>query len=220
MRQAILGGLLALFLVGAGAAPARSRPVGDWQVEIDPMTEMLTQFRTEVATARVPLIIRAKSFDVKFDGDAIVSRQDKLAILARWTGVVVEALKVSGLRPMDGPGSTAQQRQQLAEMRQKLVDRMPFGLRSQMCNRIGNIPMLMDDSRAACTARDGAYAAFVMEFRPQESVASDFGSLGVIAIGFGACGESGRYAEVRLDNTWDRAERALFDELLAHGVQE
>jgi hypothetical protein len=202
------------------ATGARSEQIGHWLLEIDPMTEMIAKFREDVEAARAPIILQAASFDLKYDGDGAPSDPTKRATAARWSRVIIDALKLSGLRTMDGPGVTPQQRQQIDEMRQKMIERMPFGMRSQARSQIGDIVLLFDDRVAPCARIDGAYAAFIMMINPQSGVASDYGSIGVFAIGMGACGERGGYAERRLGSTLNRAHRALIRDLWMHGAEQ
>lgn len=206
--------LLALY----PASTASGEQIGQWRLEIDPMTEPLTQLREEVARTGAPFTIVAASYDFKYDGDAPVSDEQKLAALARWSRVLVDALGISGLRLIDESQISAQERQQFAEMRQKFVDHLPFGMRAQMRDQMGGVVMLMDESMAPCTRIDGAYAAVLFTIQPRVAVTSEFGSIGMFVFGLGSCGERGGYAEHRLDYTSERVKRALVRDLRTQGA--
>lgn len=218
MRKLARDLAMAWTLVLATASPARCEQVGAWTLEIDPMSEVLGQLRTQVAASGASFTIEASSFDITYEGNVQLSDQQKLAIHARWSNVMLDALKASGLRPMDGPGITPAQREQLANLRQTMIDRLPFGMRAQMREHVGDIAMLMDETSAPCTRIDGAYGGMVMPMHPRAGVGSDFGSIAVFVFGMGSCGVRGEYAERRLGYTFDRAKRALFRELTARGA--
>jgi hypothetical protein len=209
---------LALLIIPVCAT--RAEKVGEWRVETDSMTEPMAQFTAELEAAGLPTVLRVVSFDIRYDGDARPSEEQKAGLQQRWSSAVIEALKRSGLRLMDGPEATPDQRRKLTELRQKMFERMPFGMRNQTQDRFGVMAMLIDDRRAPCTTRDGAYAGFVMTIRPTPNVTSDFGSIAVFTLGMGSCGEKGSYAERRLGYTFDRARWALVDQLQARGPTE
>lgn len=212
--------VLGLVCFGFYPFSARGEQIGQWQLDVDRMASIMNQLRTEVDAAHALFTIQAATFTIKYDGNAVMSDESKRATHARWSRAIVDALKLSGLRQMDDANSTPQQRQQLVEMRAKLINRMPFGLRSRAQNEINNISVLMDDKMAPCTRIDGAYGATVMPILPRTEVASEFGSFGVFVFGMGSCGERGGYAEQRLGYTFDRVQRTLVRDLKTHGEGE
>ncbi len=220
MRRLLRTIAMSWSLILAMATQARCEQVGDWMLETDPMTEVLGQLRTQVEAAGAPFTVQASSFDITYNGDVRLSDQQKLAIHERWSRTVVDALQAGGMRPMDGPGITPAQRTQLANMRQTMIDRLPFGMRAHMRENVGDISMLMDESAAPCTRIDGAYGGIVMPMRPRAAVGSDFGSIAVFVFGIGSCGVRGEFAERRLGYTFDRATRALVRELRTRGADQ
>ena len=150
-----------------------------------------------------------------------LSDQQKLAIHERWSTTVVDALQAVEHASDGWPWNTPAQRAQLANMRQTMIDRLPFGMRAHMRENVGDIAMLMDKSAAPVFTRiDGAYGGIVMPMRPRAGVGSDFGSIAVFVFGVGSCGVRGEYAERRLGYTFDRAMRALVRELRTRGADQ
>lgn len=206
---------LAVMIAAAAVFPraATAETVGSWNLEVDPMLEMVTAFRAEVRRQRALVLIEAAAYDISSDVIEPMDGVQKKELAREWQLAIVSELESYDFRHMKPDELPASQRQVFDDMREKLFEAMPFGMRARARAQFGEIFILLDDNEASCTAYDGAYGATVMSILPEAQVGSDYGSIAVVVFGLGACGQEGGYSPRRLVRLIEATKRVVVNNL-------
>jgi len=173
-------------------APASAQPIAAgsfWRIEVDPMTEFLDGIRREVRRVGAPLIVDAMSMDITSASAGRHSLAQRKRLIAEWEDELVDKLEDEDFEAYDEDDWESESGMSLADMREKIIEGLPYNMRDSMRERMGeDIHVLINQTRPACAGENGGMVAIIMSMYPDEDVRSDYGGIAVILMGAERCG--------------------------------
>jgi hypothetical protein len=197
-------------------APAYSRPgerrnVGQWDVTLDDVKQLEDSFNEEMRKRRVDLMMNMTSFDLTSRAAVDASQREKLSVLVTLQKAIARSLEDEGFEAISDSDLKAKTGRNAAEIVQEISRTMPFGNRQNGPVKLApTVLMLFNDKRPACTREaGGAIGAYLIASEPTPDARSDYGSVGFIVAGIGACSRS-----------TTRSTRTYVDGLIAEATRQ
>lgn len=193
MRRAIF---LAVTFVALSAVTGSAQS-GGWEVKLDPMTEVLTALRHSYERLHAPVAVEGVAFDITKSvpsggTQTVESDRDKRARIDGWQRDIASAFEDEDYDQVDDDELREKAGTTRAEMRNKMIDTMPFDQRESVERHTARELQLLLDNDADCAGDRGAIMAIVFGWYPDEGVAADYGHVAFFIVALGDCaGDAG-----------------------------
>lgn len=166
--------------------------VGDWTVRVDHSKEQEEAFNREMRKKRAPLMIDMTTFDLESATTANPPISARLSFINDLQKAIQRSLEDEGFETQSESKIRAATGKSPAEMVEEISRSIPFGARRNSPVKMApTLIFLLNERRPQCArGGDGAMAAYLMAVQPVPDVRSDYGDVGLIILGMGACARS------------------------------
>ncbi len=196
--------LAAAIMLGAPDAKAQAR----FDVTVEPVSELLEKLKAQLTRNRAAVLVDMISFKMTRTDHGNATLNDKKKTLRRWQLVLVRALRDRDFQTVSDRTLRQEAGLTRERMRDLMVKAQPFGERDLAAQRLSeDLFFLVNEDSRPCN--DGAVAAFVTGYNPEDQVQSDYGSIIVALIGAGQCGQARSRNERYLGDVKAELQRAF-----------
>lgn len=164
------------------------KSVGTWIAHIDDNATGDRSANEEFRKRRAPLMIDMTNYSLERRTTATLAHSAKLALLEGFQRAIASTLEDEGFELVSDDKLKEKSGRTSEETIAEISRNMAFGARD-MPVKPGPVLLIMVNERHPQCARsgNGAMAAYLMSTQPVPEVRSDYGSVGLILAGMGAC---------------------------------
>lgn len=189
---------------------ARNAIGGAWLLTVDDARDTERETNAALEQQGAPLYYDMTNYEVKRLGSAPADNRDRRQVLASWERALRTRLEDEGFEYVSDARLRAETGSGYAEMRRQLTSgpQAPFGSRQNIERMVGDEMHILINEDIAC-AYDGLMMAMIVGMNSTTRSPLDYGDVGVIIAGVGACSSPSRNTERFVE----RAKRAMNEEM-------
>lgn len=164
------------------------KTVGEWTARIDDNAKLDAAANAEFRKRNAPMMMDTTTISLTRRTTASLTQQAKLALLKDFQKAIASAFEDEGFKLVSDAELKAKSGRNSQETIAEIAKSMAFGANDMPVKMGPDFFVLVNERQPACTRNgNGAMAAYLMSTQPVADVRSDYGSVGIIIAGLGAC---------------------------------